>query len=223
MQFGLLCSAQADGRDPGAETGQGFRDYLEFNVEAEALGLHASFLVEHHFTGWNQVSATLMLLTALCLKFVPADPAYQRGNAMRLDVLGIVLLGGSILTGMVGVSYLGGAHAHATDLLFVLPVAVAAAGLLVFFWRNSRVRDPFIPPRLLLGNGAGAIHLVNFWFVGAVGGIGSLVSPALFALAADQIAYSAAFALFGLCALATAALLAFSVKETVGRGKLSVG
>ena len=61
----------------------------------------------------------------------------------------------------------------------------------------------------------------GFWRL--VGEIGSLVSPALFALAADQIAYSAAFALFGLCALATAALLAFSVKETVGRGKLSVG
>jgi alkanesulfonate monooxygenase SsuD/methylene tetrahydromethanopterin reductase-like flavin-dependent oxidoreductase (luciferase family) len=68
MQFGLLCSAQADGRDPGAEAGQGFRDYLDFNVEAEALGLHASFLVEHHFTGWNQVSATLTLLTCLAMR-----------------------------------------------------------------------------------------------------------------------------------------------------------
>jgi hypothetical protein len=37
---------------------------------------------------------------------------------------------------------------------------------------------------------------------------------------AEQIAYSAAFALFALCALATASLLTFSVKETVGRGKL---
>ena len=42
----------------GPETGQGFRDYLDFNVEAEALGFRSSFLVEHHFTGWNQVSAT---------------------------------------------------------------------------------------------------------------------------------------------------------------------
>ena len=49
-------------------TGQGFRDYLDFNVEAEALGFHSSFLVEHHFTGWNQVSATLMLLMALAMR-----------------------------------------------------------------------------------------------------------------------------------------------------------
>jgi MFS family permease len=58
----------------------------------------------------------------------------------------------------------------------------------------------------------------GFWRL--VGEIGSLVSPALFALVAEQIAYSAAFALFGLCALATAALLAFSVTETVGRGRV---
>ena len=55
-------------RELGPETGQGFRDYLDFNVEAEALGFHSSFLVEHHFTGWNQVSATLMLLTCLAMR-----------------------------------------------------------------------------------------------------------------------------------------------------------
>jgi MFS family permease len=58
----------------------------------------------------------------------------------------------------------------------------------------------------------------GFWRL--IGEIGGLVSPALFALMAEQIAYSAAFALFALCSLATAALLTFSVKETVGRGKL---
>jgi alkanesulfonate monooxygenase SsuD/methylene tetrahydromethanopterin reductase-like flavin-dependent oxidoreductase (luciferase family) len=68
MRFGLFGSAQADNTSLGPETGQGFRDYLDFNVEAEALGLHSSFLVEHHFTGWNQVSATLTLLTALAMR-----------------------------------------------------------------------------------------------------------------------------------------------------------
>jgi alkanesulfonate monooxygenase SsuD/methylene tetrahydromethanopterin reductase-like flavin-dependent oxidoreductase (luciferase family) len=68
MRFGLFGTAQADSSDLGPETGQGFRDYLDFSVEAEALGLHSSFLVEHHFTGWNQVSATLTLLTALAMR-----------------------------------------------------------------------------------------------------------------------------------------------------------
>ena len=69
MQFGLFCSPKADSAGLcGPETGQGFRDYLDFNVEAEALGFHSSFSVEHHFTGWNQVSATLMLLMALAMR-----------------------------------------------------------------------------------------------------------------------------------------------------------
>jgi len=68
MQFGLFCSPKADAPGFAAETGQGFRDYLDFNVEAEALGFHASLSVEHHFTGWHQVSATLTLLTALAMR-----------------------------------------------------------------------------------------------------------------------------------------------------------
>lgn len=68
MKFGLFTSAQASSGDLGPETGQGFRDYLDFNAAAERLGFHSSFSVEHHFTGWNQVSATLMLLTALAMR-----------------------------------------------------------------------------------------------------------------------------------------------------------
>ncbi|MGD0146950.1 MAG: LLM class flavin-dependent oxidoreductase [Xanthobacteraceae bacterium] len=68
MKFGLFSSAQANTNDLPAQTGQGFRDYLDFNVEAEALGFQSSFLVEHHFTGWNQVSATLMLLMAVAMR-----------------------------------------------------------------------------------------------------------------------------------------------------------
>jgi alkanesulfonate monooxygenase SsuD/methylene tetrahydromethanopterin reductase-like flavin-dependent oxidoreductase (luciferase family) len=47
---------------PG-DSGAGFREFVDFNVEAEALGYHSTFLVEHHFTGFGQVSATLNLLT----------------------------------------------------------------------------------------------------------------------------------------------------------------
>jgi len=68
MRFGLFCSPKADAPGFPPETGQGFRDYLAFNVEAEALGLHSSFSVEHHFSGWNQASATLMLLMALAAR-----------------------------------------------------------------------------------------------------------------------------------------------------------
>jgi alkanesulfonate monooxygenase SsuD/methylene tetrahydromethanopterin reductase-like flavin-dependent oxidoreductase (luciferase family) len=68
MKFGLFTSAQANSGDLPPQSGQGFRDYLDFNVAAEQLGFVSSFSVEHHFTGWNQVSATLMLLTALAMR-----------------------------------------------------------------------------------------------------------------------------------------------------------
>jgi len=68
MRFGLFGGAQADSADPAAPPGRGFHDYIEFNVEAEALGYHSTFCVEHHFTGWSQVSATLNVLTWLAAR-----------------------------------------------------------------------------------------------------------------------------------------------------------
>src|SRR5262245_20043338 len=63
MRFGLFGGAQANSSDPRAALGQGFKDFVEYTVEAEALGYYSTFQVEHHFTGWNQISATLNLLT----------------------------------------------------------------------------------------------------------------------------------------------------------------
>jgi alkanesulfonate monooxygenase SsuD/methylene tetrahydromethanopterin reductase-like flavin-dependent oxidoreductase (luciferase family) len=68
MHFAIFGSAQADSEQPGTTPGEGFHDFIEFNVEAEALGYCATFLVEHHFTGWNQVSAPLQLLTWLAAR-----------------------------------------------------------------------------------------------------------------------------------------------------------
>ena len=63
MRFGLFGSAQAKRGGPDVDSGQGFRDYVEYNVEAEGLGYSSTFVVEHHFTGFGQVSASLNLLT----------------------------------------------------------------------------------------------------------------------------------------------------------------
>src|SRR5262252_3032209 len=63
MQFGLFGSAQARRGGPDVDSGAGFREFVERNIEAEALGYVSTFLVEHHFTGFGQVSASLNLLT----------------------------------------------------------------------------------------------------------------------------------------------------------------
>src|SRR5687767_10071609 len=67
VKFGLFGGAQTNDADRTAP-GRGFHDFIEFNVEAEALGYRGTFCVEHHFTGWSQISATLNLLTWLAAR-----------------------------------------------------------------------------------------------------------------------------------------------------------
>ena len=77
MRFGLFGGAQSSPSDPAA----GYRDYLNFLLEAESLGYHGCFLTEHHFTGWGQVSAPLHMLTWLA----------ARTTTMRLGTAVMVL------------------------------------------------------------------------------------------------------------------------------------
>src|SRR5437763_16878041 len=68
MRFGLFGSAQAKRGGPDVDSGVGFREFVDYNVEAEALGFVSTFLVEHHFTGFGQISATLNLLTFIAAR-----------------------------------------------------------------------------------------------------------------------------------------------------------
>ena len=67
MKFGLFGGARSK---PGAADGyaEGYREYIDGVIEAEAQGLHSNFLVEHHFSGIGQVSASLSLLAYLAGK-----------------------------------------------------------------------------------------------------------------------------------------------------------
>ncbi len=81
MRFGIFGSAQARRGGPDVDSGVGFREFVDYNVEAEALGFCSTFLVEHHFTGFGQISASLNLLT-----FIAA-----RTTTLRLGTAVIVL------------------------------------------------------------------------------------------------------------------------------------
>lgn len=57
MRFGLFGGAKAKGGTAlGAGDSHGYRDFIDYVVEAERLGFHSMFMVEHHFTGIGQVS-----------------------------------------------------------------------------------------------------------------------------------------------------------------------
>jgi alkanesulfonate monooxygenase SsuD/methylene tetrahydromethanopterin reductase-like flavin-dependent oxidoreductase (luciferase family) len=68
MRFGLFGGAAAPRSLDVAASAEGFFDFVETHVEAEALGFHSSFVTEHHFTGIGQVSATLTFLTFIAAR-----------------------------------------------------------------------------------------------------------------------------------------------------------
>lgn len=67
MQFGLFGGARTilGGRTSDSQM---YTDYIDYVCEAEALGFHGLFLVEHHFTGNGQVSDSLGFLKYLAAK-----------------------------------------------------------------------------------------------------------------------------------------------------------
>ena len=68
MKFGLFGGATSRGSAAAIDSGQDYRQYTDYICEAEALGFHSVFMVEHHFTGFNQVSASLTFLAYLAAR-----------------------------------------------------------------------------------------------------------------------------------------------------------
>jgi len=67
MRFGLFGGARTSIGDQPSDSQQ-LRDFVDYVIEAEALGFESVFLVEHHFTGFGQVSASLNLLSYLAAR-----------------------------------------------------------------------------------------------------------------------------------------------------------
>src|SRR6266852_2577931 len=67
MQFGLFGGARTK-RGAGFEDSQGYQSFIDYVVEADRLGFRQLFMVEHHFTGQGQVSASMTLLAYLAAK-----------------------------------------------------------------------------------------------------------------------------------------------------------
>jgi alkanesulfonate monooxygenase SsuD/methylene tetrahydromethanopterin reductase-like flavin-dependent oxidoreductase (luciferase family) len=66
MRFGLFGGATA--KAGNGNDSQIYNEFIDYVVEAEELGFESVFLVEHHFTGMAQVSATLTFLAYLAAR-----------------------------------------------------------------------------------------------------------------------------------------------------------
>jgi alkanesulfonate monooxygenase SsuD/methylene tetrahydromethanopterin reductase-like flavin-dependent oxidoreductase (luciferase family) len=166
MQFGLFGGAKSAGTGPDADS-HGYRQFIDYVIEAEQLGYHGLFVVEHHFTGAGQVSASLNLLSYLAartqrLRLGTAvvvlpwhNPALLAEQIATLDLLsdGRVDLG--IGKGYRASEFAGFAieQAEATDrfdeALAFLRAAWSAEGRFSFRGKRWRFDDIVIEPRLV--------------------------------------------------------------------------
>jgi len=64
MKFGLFGGAKSSGEGAVGDS-LGYRKYIDYVLHAEKLGFHSVFVVEHHFTGVGQLSASLNFLSYL--------------------------------------------------------------------------------------------------------------------------------------------------------------
>ena len=64
MKFGLFGGARSAGEGSVGDS-LGYRKYIDYVLAAEDLGYHSLFVVEHHFTGVGQLSASLNFLSYL--------------------------------------------------------------------------------------------------------------------------------------------------------------
>src|SRR5215475_5483232 len=64
MKFGLFGGARSSGEGAVGDS-LGYRKYIDYVLCAERLGYHSVFVVEHHFTGVGQLSASLNFLSYL--------------------------------------------------------------------------------------------------------------------------------------------------------------
>lgn len=111
----------------------------------------------------------------LALYYVPRDQSQKGRSHPRMDVTGMMLLGGGLLSGMLAVSYLAERNAKAWSPEFAIPLAIAFVALWMFFRHINRSASPFIAPRLITGPSFSAVNLVNGLYGGVTSGVIALI------------------------------------------------
>jgi EmrB/QacA subfamily drug resistance transporter len=115
------------------------------------------------------VGLVLLVLGAVVIPHIPQRPD------PHLDIRGVVLLGVTLLSAMLGIGYLGGTHSAPLSVYFLLPECVAIVAATAFVRHSARADSPFVSLRFLTGRGFGSMNLLNFLYGSAVLGFAPLV------------------------------------------------
>jgi EmrB/QacA subfamily drug resistance transporter len=114
-----------------------------------------------------------VVLIVACALVVP--PRSVRRAQSPVDVLGVALLGTTLLAVMFGFARLGAGSMPPSSWQFLAPELTGAVAGILFVRHIRRHAAPFIPVRLLYGRGFGIMNLINFVYGGAVLGLAAVV------------------------------------------------
>jgi EmrB/QacA subfamily drug resistance transporter len=162
-----------------------------------------------------------IVLITLGIAFIPDIP---RRPDSHLDIRGVLLLGATLLSAMLGIGYLGGSSSSLLSVYFVLPECVAVVAATAFVRHSARARSPFISLRFLTGRGFGVMNLLNFLYGSAVLGFAPLVPLyaqnryGLTSLAAGTLLTARAVGM-----IATAGLAVYLLRRTGYRSPIATG
>ncbi len=151
-------------------------------------------------------------------------PKFRSGVGQRIDVLGTLLLGLSLLGGMLGVTSLGNSAVGPLDLRFLIPAAIGLVAGGLFIWRISVARHRSCRPRLLWGKTFGILNALNIFYGAAALGISALIpfyAQAAFDVPALQSGSLLSARAVGM--IAVAALATFALRRTGYRLPMIVG
>jgi MFS family permease len=111
-------------------------------------------------------------LIILIARFVPKT---ERNATTRLDVRGIAMMAGTIVSGMLAITTLGELHTSPLSVQVLLPAAIAITLGYIFIRHLNRTEAPIIPIRLIKGKGFAVMNVMNVLFGGAGFGFGVLI------------------------------------------------
>lgn len=112
----------------------------------------------------------------LAFRYIPRDRPLPKPRVRTgMDVVGMLLLGGSLLSGMLAISYLGERGSHIWSSVFAITLLISIICACMFVRHINRVAYPFIGPRLVYGRGFGAVNLVNTIYGGITNGAAALI------------------------------------------------
>jgi EmrB/QacA subfamily drug resistance transporter len=102
-------------------------------------------------------------------------PSHLPHRTERFDVRGVALMGLTLLSGMLGITFLGDARHEPSDPRFIGPIVLSVTAAALFVRHSRRAPAPFIPLRLLTGPVFGVMNIINVVFGSAAAGFSALV------------------------------------------------